>query len=83
MTGTKIVILARHALLLGLALCFATTVLVRTAAANPAQLISDFRVVSVCWPGFWPWFCFWSGFFSFGSDIEISFVPRERTIGAL
>ena len=31
------------ALLLGLALCFATTVLGRTAAANPAQLISDFR----------------------------------------
>ena len=40
----KIVILARHALLLGLALCFATTVLGRTAAANPAQMISDFRL---------------------------------------
>jgi uncharacterized protein YkwD len=31
-------------LLLGLALCFATTVLGRTAAANPAQMISDFRL---------------------------------------
>ena len=44
MTGTKTGILARQALLLGLALCFATTVLGRTAAANPAQLISDFRL---------------------------------------
>ena len=48
MTGTRIVILARHAVLLGLALCFATTVfttvLGRTAAANPAQMISDFRL---------------------------------------
>jgi uncharacterized protein YkwD len=43
-TGRKTVILARQALLLGLALCFATTVLGRTAAANPAQLISDFRL---------------------------------------
>jgi hypothetical protein len=43
-SGTKIVILVRQALLLGLALCFATTVLGRTAAANPAQLISDFRL---------------------------------------
>jgi hypothetical protein len=47
-TGTRIVILARHALLLGLALCFATTVFTtvwgRTAAANPAQMISDFRL---------------------------------------
>ena len=43
MTGTKTVILARQVLLLGLALCFATTILVRTAAADPAQLISDFR----------------------------------------
>ncbi len=43
-TGTKTVILARQALLLGLALCFATTVLGRTAAADPAQLISDFRL---------------------------------------
>ena len=44
MSGTKIVILARQALLLGLALCFATTVLGRTATANPAELISDFRL---------------------------------------
>ena len=44
MTGRKTVILARNAVLLGLALCFATTVLGRTAAANPAQLISDFRL---------------------------------------
>jgi Cysteine-rich secretory protein family len=43
-TGTKTVILARQVLLLGLALCFATTVLGRTAAADPAQLISDFRL---------------------------------------
>ena len=43
-TGTKTVILARNAVLLGLALCFATTVLGRTAAADPAQLISDFRL---------------------------------------
>ena len=44
MTGTKIVILARQALLLGLALCFATTALGRTAAAHPAERISDFRL---------------------------------------
>ena len=44
MSGTKTVILARQALLLGLALCFATTLLGRTAAADPAQLISDFRL---------------------------------------
>ena len=43
-TGTKIVMLARHALLLGLALCLATSVLGRTAAASPAQMISDFRL---------------------------------------
>jgi uncharacterized protein YkwD len=43
-TGTKTVVLARQALLLGLALCFATTVLGQTAAANPAQMISDFRL---------------------------------------
>ena len=43
-TGTKTVILARQALLLGLALCFATTLLGRTAVADPAQLISDFRL---------------------------------------
>jgi uncharacterized protein YkwD len=39
-----VVILARQALLLGLALCFATTVLGQTAAADPAQMISDFRL---------------------------------------
>ena len=44
MTGTKTVILARQVLLLGLALCFATTILGRTAVADPAQLISDFRL---------------------------------------
>ena len=44
MTGTKIVILVRRALLLGLALCFATLALGRTAAADPAQMISDFRL---------------------------------------
>jgi uncharacterized protein YkwD len=43
-TGTKTVNLARQALLLGLALCFATPLLGRTAAADPAQLISDFRL---------------------------------------
>jgi hypothetical protein len=43
-TGTRIVILSRRALLLGLALCFATTVPGRTAAADPAQMISDFRL---------------------------------------
>jgi uncharacterized protein YkwD len=43
-TGTKTVILARQVLLLGLALCFATTIPGRTAAADPAQLISDFRL---------------------------------------
>ncbi len=44
MTGRKTVILARQAVLLGLALCFATLALGRTATANPAQLISDFRL---------------------------------------
>ena len=34
----------RQALLLALVLCCATAVLGRTAAANPAQLISDFRL---------------------------------------
>ena len=43
-TSTRIVILARQALLLGLALCFATALSGRTAAADPAQLISDFRL---------------------------------------
>jgi hypothetical protein len=42
--GRKTAFLARQALLLGLSLCFATTVLGRTAAANPAQMISDFRL---------------------------------------
>jgi hypothetical protein len=42
--GTRMVILARQALLLGLALCFTATVLGRTAAADPAQMISDFRL---------------------------------------
>ena len=37
MRGTKAVILVRRALLLGLALCLATTVLGQTAAADPAQ----------------------------------------------
>jgi len=43
-TGTRIAILARQALLLGLVLCFATATSGRTAAADPAQLISDFRL---------------------------------------
>jgi len=42
--GRKTAFLARQALLLGLSLCFATAVLGRTAAANPAQMISDFRL---------------------------------------
>lgn len=44
MTGTKIVILVRQALLLGLALCFVTLAPGRTAVADPAQMISDFRL---------------------------------------
>ncbi len=44
MTGTRIFILARQALLLGLALYFATALSGRTAAADPAALISDFRL---------------------------------------
>ncbi len=47
MTGRKTAILARQALLLGLAFCLATTVLTalgQTAAADPAQMISDFRL---------------------------------------
>ena len=44
MTGTRIAILARQALLLGLVLCFATVLSGRTAAADPAQLISEFRL---------------------------------------
>jgi hypothetical protein len=43
-TGTRIAILARQALLLGLGLCFATVLSGRTAAADPAQLISEFRL---------------------------------------
>jgi hypothetical protein len=43
-TGTRIFILARQALLLGLALYFATALSGRTAAADPAALISDFRL---------------------------------------
>jgi hypothetical protein len=42
--GRKTVVLARRALLLGLVICFAATVGSRTAAANPAQMISDFRL---------------------------------------
>ena len=44
MTGCRIAILARQALLLGLVLCCATAFQGRTAAANPAQMISDFRL---------------------------------------
>ena len=44
MTCTRFAILARQALLLGLALCFATALCGRTAAADPAQLISEFRL---------------------------------------
>ena len=43
-TFTRIFILARRALLLGLALCFVAAVPGRTAAADPAQMISDFRL---------------------------------------
>ena len=42
--GRKTVILVRQALLLGLLICLAATAASRTAAANPAQLISDFRL---------------------------------------
>lgn len=44
MAGRKTVFLVRQALLLGLVICFAATVGSRTAAANPAQMISDFRL---------------------------------------
>jgi hypothetical protein len=44
LAGRKTVVLARQALLLGLVICFAATVESRMAAANPAQLISDFRL---------------------------------------
>jgi uncharacterized protein YkwD len=43
-TGRKTAILVRQALLLGLAFCFAMTALSQTAAADPAQMISDFRL---------------------------------------
>src|SRR4051794_25535099 len=43
-TGRKTVDLARQAVLLGLVLCFATVALGQTAAADPAQMISDFRL---------------------------------------
>ena len=43
-SGMRIFILARRALLLGLALCFVAAVPGRTAAADPAQMISDFRL---------------------------------------
>ena len=44
MTGTRIAILVRQVLLLGLAVCLATALSGRTAAADPAQLISEFRL---------------------------------------
>ena len=44
MSGRKTVILARNAVLFGLALCFAATALGQAAAASPAQMISDFRL---------------------------------------
>jgi hypothetical protein len=40
----RISVLARRALLLGLALCFAAAIPGRTAAASPADMISDFRL---------------------------------------
>jgi cysteine-rich secretory family protein len=43
----SISILARHALLLGLALCFVAAIPGRTAAADPAAMISDFRLKHV------------------------------------
>jgi hypothetical protein len=43
-TVWKTVILARQALLLGLALCFAALVPGSAAAASPAEMISDFRL---------------------------------------
>jgi hypothetical protein len=42
--GGKTVVLARRALLLGLVICFAVTAGSQRAAANPAQMISDFRL---------------------------------------
>lgn len=43
-SGSRISILVRHALLLGLALCLAAAIPGRAAAADPAQMISDFRL---------------------------------------
>jgi Cysteine-rich secretory protein family len=43
-TGLRIVILARRVLLLGLALCFAAMLPGRAALADPAGMISDFRL---------------------------------------
>jgi hypothetical protein len=40
----RIVILARQVLLLGLALCFVAAIPVRAAVADPAGMISDFRL---------------------------------------
>jgi hypothetical protein len=42
--GRKTVILVPQALLLGLLICFGATIGSPTAAANPAQMISDFRL---------------------------------------
>ena len=44
MAGRKTVVLVRQALLLGLLICVTAMIGGRTAAANPAQLISDFRL---------------------------------------
>lgn len=44
MAGRRIVIPAGQAFLLGLVICLAATVGSRTAAANPAEMISDFRL---------------------------------------
>ena len=44
MAGRTTVILVRQALLLVLLICLAVTAASRTATANPAQLISDFRL---------------------------------------
>lgn len=43
-SGSRISILVRRALLLGLVLCLATAIPGRAAAADPAQMISDFRL---------------------------------------
>ena len=44
MISRKTVIVARRVLLLGLLICFATVADSQTAMANPAQMISDFRL---------------------------------------